>query len=142
MTTIAADAALGVMVCDSQIADGDQKWSCVKVERINGDLYGTSGEASEGDKFYDWIRRGKRGGKPKVSDEFSALALDKTGLYLYDAKLYPMRLDGPFGIGTGGKAARALMKVGIDIERAVAVAIEVDAGSGGAVVVHHLDASK
>lgn len=138
MTTIAADAALGVMVCDSQVADGDQKWTCVKVERIDGGLYSISGEAAEGDKFYEWIRRGKRGGKPKVSDEFAALALDANGLYLYDAKLYPMKLNEPFAIGSGGKAVRALLKVGIDIERAVAVAIDVDADSGGEVQVYHL----
>jgi hypothetical protein len=138
MTTIAADASLGLMVCDSQVADGDQKWTCIKVEHIADGLYSAAGEAAECDKFYEWIRRGKKGGKPKVSDEFSALALDAGGLFLYDAKLYPMHIDEPFAIGTGAKAVRALMKVGIDIERAVAVAIEVDAGSGGSVQVYRL----
>lgn len=141
MTTIAADPATGLMVADSNISDSDQKWKCDKVEVIDGAFYAAAGDAVDGDKFYDWARKGKRGRKPKLSEtEFEALVLNKKGLFRYDSSLYPLQMKHPFAIGSGGKAARAaLIALGEaisrrdndkpDIVRAVEIVCEVDAGS-------------
>jgi hypothetical protein len=140
LTTIVADPATGVMVTDSQIADGDQKWSVGKVERIDGTLYAAAGDAVDGERFYEWVRKGRKGRKPKLSEEeFNALALNKTGLYWFDNKLHPMRMKHPFAIGSGGKAARALLIAGIEIIRAVEIVCEVDAGSSLPVQIYKLN---
>lgn len=136
MTTIAGNAHM--LVADSQCSDSDQKWRVVKVERIDGGLYATAGGASDGEKFYAWVRRGKRGKRPVVDDEFSALVLVKEGLFLFDKNLYPMRLTEDHAIGSGGKACRAAMLAGADICRAVAIVCEVDAGSSLPIQVYEL----
>lgn len=139
MTTIAADPTQGLMATDSQVADGDQKWTARKVERIDGTLYACAGDAIDAEKFYEWIRKGRRGRKPKLDeDEFNALALNASGLYWFDFKLHPMQMKHPFAIGSGGKAARAAMKAGADIVRAVEIVCEVDAGSSKPVQIYRL----
>jgi hypothetical protein len=130
MTTIAADPRLGLMVTDSRISDGDQAWLVGKVEIIDQTFYACAGDAIWGEKFYEWVRAGRKGRKPKLDvDDFNALALNKNGLFWFDHKLHPMQMKEPFAIGSGGKTARALMLVGIDIVRAVEVTCQVDAGS-------------
>lgn len=142
MTTIAACPILGLMVTDSGINDGDQKWTCGKVERINGTLYGSCGDAIDGEKFSAWLRTAKWGEpptarKPKLDvDSFNALALNESGLYWFDDKLYPMQVHEPFAIGSGGKAVKAALLAGAGIVRAVEIVCEIDAGSSGDVVVH------
>jgi hypothetical protein len=118
------------MVADSNITDTIQKWKCTKVELIDGTFYAAAGDAVDGEKFYEWIRKGRRGRKPKLDEqEFNALALNKTGLYWFDNKLHPLQMKEPFAIGSGAIGARCLMKAGIDIVRAVEIVCEVDAGS-------------
>lgn len=130
MTTIAACPALGLMVTDSQVSDGDQKWPEDKVQVIDGTLYGCAGDAIWAEKFYEWVRKGRKGRKPKLDeDDFNALALNANGLFWFDHKLHPMPMKTAFAIGSGGKAARALLIAGIDIERAVEITCQVDAGS-------------
>jgi hypothetical protein len=129
-----------MVVTDSMISDGDMKWTVGKVERINGTLYGTCGDAIDGEKFYEWVRKGRRGRKPKLDeDEFNALALNETGLFWFDNKLHPMQMKEPFAIGSGGKACRAALKAGADIVRAVEIVCEVDAGSSLPVQIYRLD---
>lgn len=139
MTTIAADPVSGIMATDSNVTDGAQKWSEVKVERIGDTLYGTCGDAVDGDKFYAWIRNGAKGRKPKLDEtEFNALALNDQGLFWFDNKLHPIRHHTAFAIGSGTLAVRAALLMGADLERAVAVACEVDHGSALPVQVHKL----
>ena len=117
MTTIIGDKFR--IATDSMCSDSDQKWSVIKVERIGDALYATAGGAADGERFYAWIKRNRRSKKPVVSDEFSALCLNKLGLFLFDSELYPMPLVNPHAIGSGGKAARAALMAGADIVRAV-----------------------
>jgi hypothetical protein len=140
MTTIVACPKRKVIVCDSIVSDGDQKWIEAKVFRIRGGLYATAGEAADGESFLAWIRKGKRGKKPKVEDNFDALALTEKGLFQYDAHLIPTQRTEPTGIGTGGSCAKTAMLVGADIVTAVEAACQVDALSEGPVVVHRLKA--
>lgn len=128
MTTVAAN--LEMMVADSQVSDGDQKWPVRKIERIGDALVATAGDASEGERFYDWMRKGRRGKKPVVSESFSALVLNDKGLFFWDSGLYPQPLQRGFhAIGSGGKAATAAWLAGATIERAVSIVCEIDAGS-------------
>ncbi len=139
MTTIAADPVRGIMVTDSNVTDGVQKWSEPKVERIGETLYGTCGDAVDADKFYDWIRRGAKGRKPKLdADEFNALALNDKGLFWFDNKCHPIQHKEPFAIGSGATAARAALECGVSIERAVEVACIVDTNSALPVQVYLL----
>lgn len=142
MTTIAGCADRGVLVSDTQVADGDQKWAETKVERIAGCLYGAAGDSSDCDKFIGWAKRSCRGRRPRVAESFQALALTPDGLFFFDTNLHPMQMKQPFAIGSGSKAARAAMIAGADIRRAVEIACEVDAGSSLPVQTFHLKEEK
>lgn len=137
MTTIVGTH--GALVTDSRCADGDQQWLVDKVERIGDALYAAAGDASDAEKFYAWIRRGKRGKRPDLDESFDALVLTKDGLFLYDKGLYPMKLLNEHAIGSGAKAARGALLAGAAPERAVEIACQVDAGSSGPVRVFYLE---
>jgi len=137
MTTIAGNSTC--IVTDSMCTDQDQKWAVVKVERIGDSLYATAGGAADGERFYAWIRRNRRGKRPVVSEGFDALALTPKGLFLFDSELYPMPLINPHAIGSGGKAARAAMAAGAGIVRAVEIVCEIDAGSALPVQIFRLN---
>lgn len=144
VTTIAAN--LSMIVCDSQMSDGDQKWNEEKVFEHSGTLYGLAGDAVDGAKFMELVRKGKRGTKPELDEEFSAIALSKRGLFWYDRKLYPRREKSPYAIGSGSSATRgaliAFAELGMEpdhaLVRAVEIACDIDAGSMRPVRVHKL----
>lgn len=141
MTTICADFTQ--IVCDSMISDGDQRWSVGKVERIDGTLYACAGDAVDAEKFYEWVRKGRKGRKPKLDEDgFNALALNASGLFWFDNKLHPMQMKTAFAIGSGGKTARALLIAGVDIRRAVEIVCEVDAGSSLPIQCYELEETK
>lgn len=137
MTTIVGTSEC--IVADSRCADGDQTWEVEKVERISGGLYAAAGTSADGEKFFAWIRRARRGKKPEVHEDFAALALTKDGLFLYDSELHPMRLAASMAIGSGAKAARGAMAMGADPVQAVKVACEIDAGSSPPVRMYWLN---
>lgn len=137
MTTIVGTAQM--LVADSRVSDSDQTWSVEKVERIGAGLYATAGGAADGERFYSWIRRGKRGKKPEIGEDFFAFALIADGLFLYDQGLYPMRLANEHAIGSGAKAARGALMAGATPERAVEIACDIDAGSSRPVRVYWLN---
>lgn len=149
MTTILCDPALALMVCDSNVSDGDQKWPEPKVERIDGALYGTCGDEVESALFLDWVRSGKKGRKPKLAeDAFNALELGPKGMRWYDNKLHGVKMKHPMAIGSGAKPARAaLLALRLakwqgdepDVVQAVKLACEVDAQSGLPVQVYRLE---
>lgn len=136
MTTIAADST--TMVTDSQATDDDQVWSIRKVERIGDSLVATAGDIASGERFYNWMRKAKKTKKPEVTNDFYALVLSPTGLFLYDANLYPMPLIGMHAIGSGAKAARAAYLAGANLTRSVEIACEIDAGSSLPIQVYQL----
>jgi ATP-dependent protease HslVU (ClpYQ) peptidase subunit len=139
MTTIFADAAAGVMVCDSRVTSGDQWWiDPHKIERVGDELIGFCGDASEGDRWMAWYKGGKNGPMPKIQDS-SALILSKKGLtILTSAGGYVPVARGFMGMGSGGTCATAAFMAGADAETAVNIACQIDANSGGDVIVHKL----
>lgn len=139
MTTVAGDARLGVLVCDSRCVYGDTQVAITKVHRIGDELIGLAGDVKHGQDFLAWLRRSRRGVRPK-GDEYTALILRKDGLWQWDSNGCEMRLElGYHAIGTGAHAALGAMKAGAAVEAAVRIACEIDAGSGGEVIVHHLE---
>ena len=141
MTTICGDKHR--LVADGMISDTDSKWVCNKIERIGRSLYATAGSASEGERFYSWIRSGApQSEKPVVSESFSALELTTKGLFFYDSELFPNPLPNAHAIGSGAKAARAAMMCGVDMVRAVEIACELDASSGPPIQIVYLKQPK
>jgi hypothetical protein len=93
----------------------------------------------DGEKFMEWIKRDRKGRKPRLNiKEFNALALNGQGLYWLDSKLYPVKVEAPFAIGSGATAALAAMLAGTPIEVAVELACAVDDGSALPVRVYRL----
>lgn len=138
MTTIFADAKAGVMVCDSKISSGGTWYPATKVYRHNGELIGLAGDCKDGDAWLKWYRSGKKGPVPK-GDEFEGLILRETGLYKLNTSAHEILMERGFhGVGSGGGCATAAFMAGADAQKSVQIACEIDAGSGGDVVVHKL----
>lgn len=139
MTTIFADAAAGVMVCDSMTQNGEQWWvDPHKVVRIGSELIGFAGVAAEGERWLAWYKAGQNGPMPKVS-QASALILGPSGLRVLDSTGgYVPIARGFMGMGSGGTCATAAFMAGADAETAVYIATQIDTGSGGDVIVHKL----
>lgn len=139
MTTVLADARLGVMVSDSSATDDDRVWSERKVFRHKGALYGFAGNVDERLLFMEWI---KGDGKvPAFSG--SCLMLSEGGLFLYDSTTMPQKIArGIEAIGTGAKAAMcAYEALGYaDPKRAVSIVCKHDSGSRAPVRVYRLGA--
>lgn len=139
MTTIAGCSDAGILASDSRVSDGDMAWSETKIQRHHGSLYGAAGDSADCEKFFEYAARGCKGRRPKVNEDFAALALTPKGLFLYDCNLHPMRMKKPFAIGSGGKCARTAFLCGKGVREAVELACMVDAGSSLPVEVFRLE---
>lgn len=138
MTTILADAKTGVMVTDSKCTSAEVWYPMTKVHRIGKELIGLAGSVKESLAWLEWYRAGRKGVRPKL-DSFQGLCLRADGLYELGADgLVQLVERGYHGIGSGGGYAVAAFMAGADAERAVAIACDIDVGSGGAVIVHRL----
>lgn len=138
MTTIFADAKEGVMVCDSKMTLGSEWVSTTKVVRVGDELIGFSGVATEAERWLAWYTSGQNGPKPKVENS-NALLLGPKGLRVLDSSGGFILVERGFmGTGTGGVCATAAHMAGADAETAVQIACQIDANSGGDVVVHKL----
>jgi hypothetical protein len=138
VTTIIADARLGVIVSDSNASDDDRTWSERKVFRHKGCLYGFAGNVDERIEFMEWIKGD--GDEPK-NFTGSCLMLSDAGLFLYDAALMPQKIaKGIEAIGTGAKAAMCAYEAleFTDPKRAVAIVCKHDSGSRVPVRVYRL----
>jgi ATP-dependent protease HslVU (ClpYQ) peptidase subunit len=140
MTTILADAKEGVMVCDSKMTLGSEWVPVTKVVRVGDELIGFSGVATEAERWISWYSTGQNGPKPKV-DNSNALILGPKGLRVLDSSGGFINVERGFmGTGSGGMAATAAFMAGADAETAVHIACQIDANSGGDVIVHRLKA--
>lgn len=135
MTTIAADAILGIMAADSHWTDQDERGPVRKVWRINGALVGFAGPLVTIGEARAWMA-GRRAKPP--SGDVSALILSGGRLCAWTPVDGYVDVPKRFAIGTGGKAARAAMLAGASCVRAVAIAREVDAGTSGRTRVYKL----
>jgi hypothetical protein len=142
MTVIVASVPMRMMAADSGLFfesyDGSGDYThvqqCAKIETIKGSLVATCGGAADGEQFYAWLRRGRRGRKPKLRypKEFSALVLTSDGkLLMWDQACdAPMLFSEPYA-AIGGAAAAALgaldamNECGHDIDPRLAVEIAI-----------------
>jgi ATP-dependent protease HslVU (ClpYQ) peptidase subunit len=138
MTTIFADAKAGVIVCDSKMTLGGEWVQTSKVIRVGQELIAFAGVHTESERWLAWYRGGQNGPRPKVENS-NALILTPEGLKLLDSTGGLIDIERGFmGTGTGGMCATAAFMAGADAETAVHIACQIDANSGGDVVVHTL----
>jgi hypothetical protein len=134
VTTILADARLGVMVSDSRMNDEDRIWSVKKVFRIRGALIGAAGLHVDCEHFFDWYRDGMVEPPEFEFSESVALVLDHDGLWMFDAnRITLQKLETHYeAIGTGAKGAVCAYEAPgfTDPVRAVKIACHHDAQSG------------
>lgn len=109
MTTVLADAKLGVMVSDSFMTDDDRVWNIKKVHRIRGALVACAGTVAQYQRFIEWWRAGATEAPDFPFKDSSALVLDASGLYLFDESTMGLTKvqSGRESIGTGGAIAIA-----------------------------------
>jgi hypothetical protein len=140
MTTVFADAANGVMVCDSKCSADGTWYPMTKVHRVGKELVGIAGNVRDGQAWLKWYQAGKKGPRPKL-EAFEALILRAEGVYMACPDGLEMLVErGYHGAGSGGSLAVAAHMAGADAERAVHIACSIDSGSGGTVHVHRLTA--
>jgi hypothetical protein len=134
MTTIACNRE--EMACDSRSSyDGGEFFTCDdKIERIGDSLVGCAGKFSSIFKFLAWFRN-QSAERPEMDDEdFTAVVLNRKGIWIYDGTTYPSRVaQTSFAIGSGSQGAFAAMLCGKSPSEAVAIAIKCDKHSGGPV---------
>lgn len=138
MTTILADARLGVLVADSMISDGDRRYAGKKVFRWRGALIGMAGDVGTFADALSWLK-GELAAPPTG---VSALLLTHAGLEVWDHNApHPVRVPaGREAIGSGAKAAMCAYEAlgWTDPRRAVRIVCKHDAGSLGPVRVYRL----
>lgn len=140
MTTILADARLGIVVADSNISDEDRVWVGRKVSRVRGGLVALSGDYGEGACFLEWCRGGFNGPAPRFGNS-CALVLTHSGLTLFNYSVIPDFVSsGREAIGTGAKAAMCAYEAlgWTDPKKAVRIVCKHDAGSRGPVRTYRL----
>jgi hypothetical protein len=145
MTTILADARLGVMVSDSRISDGQRQWLDRKVFRVRGSLIGGAGEVERIKLFVQWFKANGKLPYPKFGPETSILLLDETGLYTYEPLTGRQHVTkGYEAIGTGGMGAMCAYEAlgHADPRRAVTIAVGHDANSAGPIRSYKLSVKK
>lgn len=132
MTTIACSRK--EMACDSRSSfDSGEYMTCDdKILRIGDSIVGCAGNWGAIFKFMAWFRDQTKD-RPDFSDDddFTAIVLNKKGIYVYDGSTYSSRACDPFfAVGSGSMAARAAMLCGKSPAEAVAIAIKCDKHSG------------
>ena len=139
MTTVFADARSGVMVCESKCTSDTVWYPMTKIHRVHGELVGIAGTLKEAQAWLRWYEKGGKGARPKA-ECFTALILRKDGkLYEISSDGLDMEVERGFhGVGSGGGYAVAAFLAGADPRRAVEIACEIDAASGGEIHVHTL----
>lgn len=136
MTTVIACAHMGLMVCDSNITDGDRLWLGPKVRRWKGSLIGLAGDVEEGAWFFDWFKRGQPDEKTQFANSSALILTPRRQLFYYERSCTPELIrSGREAIGSGAKAAMAAFEAlnFTDPRRAVRIVCKHDAGSRGPV---------
>jgi ATP-dependent protease HslVU (ClpYQ) peptidase subunit len=140
MTTILADAKKRVMVCDSKATLDGLWFPITKVYQIEGELIGFAGLATEGTQWLDWYANGQRGRMPSINN-VTPMILSENGVSVVESSGRFVRVERGFhAIGSGGNAALGAFMAGVDAKKAVEIACQIDAGSGGQIHVHKLKA--
>lgn len=139
MTVIVACARRRLMCSDSQWTDGNERGARKKVYRQNGTLYGLSGDC---DRWDLWLEASRADALEAMRSDLSGvvvLRLGLGGLAVWDNTNFWFPIaEGSWAVGSGGAYARGAMAAGATPARACAIAIRLDARSGGAVRTYKL----
>lgn len=140
MTTIAANRRS--MAADSKVTDGDTFYYTNKLHIIGESIIGVAGICAATNKFLEWFRAGCPRDGPTLEEDdsvgFSALVLNRSGLYVYSGCFEPDKLDDRYyAIGTGKQHAVGMMRLGHTPANAVRAA-KVDPCTGGRIREIHL----
>lgn len=140
MTTIVASREM--MVADSLASTDNVSWHVQKIFRVDDALVGVVGEMDAGLVFVKWYTEGADEEDRPYGEglgNITALVLDDTGIYRYEANCMPMPVLQPYiAFGSGADAAMAAMHMGAGIIESVHVASKIDLHTSGPVVVEHL----
>lgn len=149
MTTIAWDAASGVMAADTQCTAGNRKFRTSKVKRLKcGGLIGGSGSVAHMLKVQRWAEGGfNPDALPDFGDDggdFEALIVKGDGsVFLLDEEMELMPFTDAFiAVGSGGPYAVAAMACGKSPADAVEIAGRFDAATSGPVETFRLERPK
>jgi len=125
------------MASDRWCLDDDTHYPMQKVHRVNGSIIGFAGDVVAINAAIAWMRGGS---DPDTVPEgnVSALILGPRGLTSWSPQDGEVKVPSPFAIGSGGSCARAAMKAGANVVRAVRITCEVHAQCGGGVSVYRL----
>lgn len=137
MTTIATN--LKGMAADTRVTwtdSGNNRLNTaasIKIERINDEIIGTSGDFQAGVRFLEWYKAGSKGRKPKLAKDFRAIRLNKTGIYIIDGDDTTwVKVDADlYAIGSGAHYAIGAMEMGATPEKSVSIAAKHDGYTGG-----------
>jgi ATP-dependent protease HslVU (ClpYQ) peptidase subunit len=144
MTTILADANLGVMVSDTQVLSGDRKFTKQrKVFRVRNFLVGIAGDSRVYLRALDALKKGEPLQQSMWGEDMdtSFLVLSPEGLFHFAGGPTPERVaTGIEAIGSGASAAMAAYEAMSwqNPRRAVSLAVKYDTHSGAPVRQYHL----
>lgn len=93
-------------------------------------IVGLAGGSFDGLAFLDWLVSKEKDPPSRLIDgeaDFTALVLNKAGLFEYDKWCRPERvLEAFHSVGSGAKAALGALHMGASARRAVAIACRID----------------
>lgn len=138
MTTIAYRD--GMVAADSRACRGQVIFSdrVTKLRRLrDGRVAAVTGEVARFAAFADWLdqppARRQSADRPPLDDDTTVIVFATDWIEVHEVTGSFRLAAAPFAVGSGMMAARAAMAAGATAERAVAIAIEIDPGSGGPV---------
>ncbi len=148
MTTIAYRN--GILATDSRETTsdehaGDYANRCVKLLRLDPPrepecIAALQGDSSAGMAWLEWFNKGQADDtlRDAIRDseaDFTAVVLNKYGLWTWDRWLIPQRVKGKFyAVGSGTKAALGALHMGASAVQAVKVACKIDPWSAPPIV--------
>lgn len=124
------------MCSDSIWHDGTEVGPIRKVFRVQGKLVGFAGSLKLRPSLIRWL---KHGGPVPPAGDVTLMILERGRLHVWRACDGYVAVGPQFAIGSGGAIARAAMMAGATCQRAVRIATEIDALSGGRVRTYRLE---
>ena len=131
MTTIATD---GKTISADTLQSGDfvDQINAIKLCKINGVVYGNAGNLSEGQKYIDWVKKGRPIDEiPSFKDHFEVIWIKDGHAWWDNGSLRPIKCGVPYAIGSGASYAMGAMMAGTGPKKAVSIAMKLDAFTGG-----------
>jgi 20S proteasome alpha/beta subunit len=141
VTTICANADIGMMAADSALLADPIVFSTPKLERIGDVIVGASGDAHACEAIFRWVRAGMKTSRPrfKKDAEFEALMMmrDRRLLYLEPGGSINVIKRGFGAVGSGAPFAMGAMLSMValgftpDPRMAATIACDLDPNSKG-----------